>query len=74
MRGDRTVKAYVIRVWTPDDEVEGHGHERSELRGVVEQVGSNQPTTFKNDDELLGLLREQQSALAPIEKSGSRRR
>ena len=55
------MKAFVIRVWTPDDEVEGHMQERGELRGVVEQVGSSQPTTFKSDDELLGLLRMQPS-------------
>jgi hypothetical protein len=52
------MRAFVIRVWTPADDVEARVHQRCELRGVIEQVGSADATPFKNDRELLGVLRE----------------
>jgi hypothetical protein len=52
------MRAFVIRIWTPADEVEAHAHERGELRGVVEQVGSADAVPFRSDGELVRLLQE----------------
>jgi hypothetical protein len=52
------MKAFVIRVWTPADEVEAHVHTAPELRGVVELIGSAQAVPFRSDGELVQLLRE----------------
>jgi hypothetical protein len=52
------MRAFVIRVWTPADAVEAHAQHTSELCGVVKPVGSDEPTPFRSNTELLELLRE----------------
>jgi hypothetical protein len=51
------VRAFVIRVWTPGDEVEENVQGEGGLRGVLERIGSGVESTFKSEVELLELLR-----------------
>lgn len=45
--------SFLVQVWVPADEAS----RRTWLRGVVRHVATGNETAFRNDDELLGLLR-----------------
>jgi hypothetical protein len=47
----------VIRVWTPGDEVETHRLDGGRFCGVVQQVGAGDAAPFRNESELLDVLR-----------------
>jgi hypothetical protein len=68
------VRTFVIRLWTPADEVEAHMRQRCELRGVVEQVGSAEAVPFRSDGELVRLLREKLEGEVAQVGQGERRR
>jgi len=45
---------FLVRIWVPAD-----GRTlQTELRGVLRQVATGTETTFRGDDELLGILRQ----------------
>jgi hypothetical protein len=48
------VETFVVRIWIPDDERRAAP---LPLRGVMQHVGSDEPTPFSGDAELVELLR-----------------
>ncbi len=46
--------SFLVQVWVPAD----GGPAPAQLRGVVRHVASGTETTFRNDDEVLGVLRQ----------------
>lgn len=51
------VKTFVVRLWRAADEDEAHASGLDDLRGTVERIGAGDLTPFRNDRELLRVLR-----------------
>ncbi len=68
------METFVVRLWVPAEEFEVEAHGTPVLHGTVEHVRRTAAAPFKDDNELLGLLRAGfESAREPGNHPESRR-